>query len=62
MAKHWDSFLSYCRFYMMYNLKLYVKLYFMCKFSCNFQFHMKYNFHLYLKSNIKYTLCMELNI
>ena len=54
--------LKFHRFYMMYNLKLYVKLNFMCKFSCNYQFHMKYNFHLYLKFHIKYTLCTKLNI
>ena len=34
----------------------------MCKFSCNCQFHIKYNFYLYLKFHIKYTLCVELNI
>ena len=31
----------------------------MCKFSCNYQFHIKYNFYLYLKFHIKYTLCVN---
>ena len=38
----------------------YIALNFMCKFSYNCHFHMKYIFHLYLKFHIKYTL--ELNI
>ena len=32
----------------------------MCKFSCNCQFHIKYNIYLYLNFHIKYTLCVEL--
>ena len=50
------------KFHLMYNLKLHTKLYFVWIFSCNCQFHIKYNFYLYLKFHIKYTLCVELNI